>query len=225
MGNESIKKVLNFFVEFDEKPAETPKPSTARPQSIIPAVSTPVQTTPVSLSGSQEQIEKFNQHFNELWDSLNLPGPDYFEFIKLIDEIKTDQPNMDEKALLMSAFYALKPQGLTKEKLIETANIYITKINQEKDNFAIDADRKINETIVSNQNEMNRLTNENEKIRLEIIEKQNLIATNETKINELNTSIQTGQEKVVGKKQLYISMSDQLVNRINNDISKISTTF
>ena len=117
------KKILSAFVDLTEDKPAVSKPGEIKQSSISPvAAGTPQHAD----SG------KFRQYFENLFREANLPGPDYYEFSKMIDAMNSIP---DEKARFSVAFAGLQVQGLDKQKLLATATSYLQMIEKDAGNF------------------------------------------------------------------------------------------
>jgi hypothetical protein len=181
---------IDFFIEREEKkPTDSAKPAESTGIStppVIPTSFTPgVQATVTpSTSVSADDMVKFNQHFEELFDKANLPGPDYFEFSKMCQAMGS----LTEDVRITAAFNGLQVQGLDKQKLLDSAVHYIKIIDEDsaKFNSAIDgkllaeasfkksqAEEKLisvakkNEMIAQLQAEILKETQESEQLKIE----------------------------------------------------------
>ena len=110
------KKILSAFVEMDDDKAEAEKKSAYSSSD----ASSNLQTNSNGYSGAGS--EKFKQYFNTLFEEANMPGPDYFEFTKMIQAMKTVP---EEQQRFAGAFAGLSVQGLSKEKLVSSAQEYL----------------------------------------------------------------------------------------------------
>lgn len=104
------KKILSAFVELKEDE----KTASDRPIKDAPVykVSTTKAYQPV------ERDDRFVQYFEKLFREANMPGPDFFEFSKMVEAMSTIP---DEKARYHAAFAGLSVQGLDKAKLLGSA--------------------------------------------------------------------------------------------------------
>src|ERR1700733_13618110 len=112
------KKVLSAFVDVTggDKPVALTKPEN---KTSAPAeISRPAYTA----------NSKFIRYFDKLFSEANIPGPDYYEFSKMI-EAMNDIP--DERARLCAAFAGLNVQGLNKLKLLSTAGDYLKLLDED----------------------------------------------------------------------------------------------
>jgi hypothetical protein len=122
-----FKKAMGLFVEFDE----TASPAGAGQASAAAAPNyTPSSSSPAKAQLSQDALDKFQKHFDQIFEQTNFPGPDYFEFFKMM--VTLEGPIPDEKARISAVFASLAIQGLTKSKLLDTAGQYKTILEQDK---------------------------------------------------------------------------------------------
>ena len=140
-----MKNPLSIF--FEDAPEEkkdavpTVQPVTAPTSPVTQPVWTTTGTVTPSnqVPTSSNEIAKFMQYFEGLFDKSNLPGPDYYEFIKMhqaMPSVLTD----DQK--IQAAFAGVSAQGLTKEQLVITAQKYIDIIDEDSKKFMAAIDTK-----------------------------------------------------------------------------------
>jgi hypothetical protein len=175
-------------------------------------------TTPAAMSGvvtpsfsPNQEFEKFRAHFDQLFEQSNLPGPDYFEFSKMVDSMGTAIP-IDTR--IIAAFNGLKIQGLTREKLLNTAQEYLKILEADSVNFTA----KVNDEIQSKKKaaeDMQRLI-EQKKAAVEQLQKE--IADQTVALNEFNSVEGKMGEKVAN----YQSALSQMKTKITEDIAKIN---
>lgn len=208
-----FKKAMGLFVEFEEDPHKT------EPQE-SPSLTPRRAPTPQVLNA--EEFDKFEKHFEKLFDQANLPGPDYYEFMKMMDTLEVHIK--DEKARLSATYASLTIQGLTKDKLVDTANKYKEIIIQDKTQFEkiihakaekeIGQKRKdvqsLEETIVRHSEMIQKLTKE--------------ITDSQATMEKLKATIADEEGKLAKNKQGYLLACEALVKNISDDITKIQTT-
>jgi hypothetical protein len=207
--------ILNFF--FEEGATSTPnkvEDSKSHLNQIPTLGNNPTQpvlpTNHITPQNSPE-IEKFIKHFDELFEKANLPGPDYFEFSKMVSAMEELPDNVKFK----SSFIGLKVSGLTKEKLITTAQTYIDFIDADHKNFVI----KVNEEVDKQKNQL--------------IEVEKTINAKNEMIKKLQeevgahivsmTEIQSTQNKIMEKAEIYKSACEDRKVKIKQDMDKINT--
>jgi hypothetical protein len=113
------KKILSAFVDVGEEKRPAPAP---------------VETTPVSPAVPVAPMaeQRFAGYFDKLFSDANIPGPDYYEFARMIVAM---QVIPDERARYAAAFAGLQVQGLDKEKLLSTAAEYLRVLATDADQF------------------------------------------------------------------------------------------
>src|SRR6185312_16630432 len=73
-------------------------------------------------SASTAGDQRFSEYFDNLFREANIPGPDYYEFARMISAM---QAIPDDRSRYAAAFAGLQVQGLEKEKLLSTAGEYL----------------------------------------------------------------------------------------------------
>jgi len=213
-----FKKALGVFVEFEEDPKapEPVQPSAINP--IRPTPSAPIQAPALN----QQDIDKFEKHFDSLFEKTNLPGPDYYEFFKMMETLEVHIA--DEKARISAVFASLSIQGLTKAKLLETAAQYKALIEADKAEFNKASDKKA-------QNELDSRKHNVVSLEKKIFDNSELIKNLTKEITEaqgkmavLKDEIQSEEKKLSSAKTGYIVACDAIMNQINSDILKITTS-
>ncbi len=211
-----FRKALGAFVELDPKPA--PQPLYATPERTrvhrTGAEPTPALTT--------ADVAKFEQHFEQLFDASNLPGPDYFEFQKAMDALEDDVPAED--ARMRVAYTTLKVQGLTPAKLVETARQYIA---------IVEADRKALEAEVAAKTkaEIDPLQAEVDQQQMALADMEHTIRELQAMIPERRAAVDAAKAKLAQTKERlganitgYQLACTAMVQRIEQDITKITNT-
>src|SRR6185437_6683325 len=137
------KKILSAFMEVDgEKKDASQTNVNVEPKSsyVAPAPGSgsgggagsggPSASGPGSDSTAGDQ--RFSEYFDNLFREANIPGPDYYEFARMISAM---QAIPDERSRYAAAFAGLQVQGLEKEKLLSTAGEYLRVLAGDADRF------------------------------------------------------------------------------------------
>lgn len=205
-----FKKAMGLFVEFEEAPGRS------SPKDDVPS-STP-RVTPQRVFNA-EDLDKFEIHFEKLFDQANLPGPDYYEFMRMCETLESHIK--DDKARLAATFASLAIQGLTKEVLIKTAATYKEIVNDDKTKFEQIAKEKSEQDIGGKRDNLKTLE-ENIRKNSEMIQKLTQEITEaQTARSTLITSITQEEERLEKNKQGYLIACDAMIRKIENDITKI----
>jgi hypothetical protein len=209
-----FKKAMGLFVEFeeDEKKSAPPSPNISQ--------STPRVSAQQVLNN--EEYDKFEKHFEKMFEQANLPGPDYYEFWKMMDTLEAHIK--DEKARISATFASLSIQGLTKDKLVETANKYKELINQDKIHFEKVANEKGEKEIGYRKKEVQQLEDTIVK-HSELIQKLTReISEAQVTMGKLKATIADEENKLAKNKQGYNVACEAMMRKIADDINKIQTT-
>jgi chromosome segregation ATPase len=213
-----FKKAMGLFVEFEEDSQQPASQQSSNPPS-------PGQTRPSSVSQqtmNAEDVDKFEKHFEKLFDQANFPGPDYYEFMKMMETLEAHIK--DEKARISATFASLAIQGLTKEKLVDTATKYKELIGQDKNLFEKIANDKSEKEIGQKRKDLQQLE-ETILRHSEMIQKLTKeITDSQTAMGKLKTVITEEEGKLAKNKQGYLVACEAMVRKITDDITKIQTT-
>ena len=217
-----FKKALGVFVEFDDTANSTSSNSSSNSSS-APSMPQPSAPRPQAYNSplSQQDIDKFSKHFNDLFDRSNLPGPDYYEFTKMMHLLEAQIP--DENIRIATVFASLSIQGLTKDKIIETAKQYCNIIENDKAQFEKAAADKASQDVDSRKAKVaameQKIADNAEMIRKltqEITETQSQIGTLKNEIVQEDT-------RISANKGSFTVAYQAMYNKINSDIQKINT--
>jgi hypothetical protein len=209
-----FKKAMGLFVEFEEDSQKST--SNTSSQSSGPTRVSPQQVL------NAEDFDKFEKHFEKLFDQANLPGPDYYEFMKMMETLEAHIK--DEKARLSATYASLTIQGLTKEKLVETASKYKELISQDKAQFEKIANDKSEKEIGQKRKDLQGI--EEAVVRhAEMIQKLTKeITESQITMGKLKTTIAEEENKLAKNKQGYLLACEAMMKKISEDITKIQTT-
>jgi hypothetical protein len=205
----------DFFFESNESPKDkTPALSKlspsgqAKPGNVGSSFQFTIPNQPVS---SGQDFEKFKIHFDQIFDQANLPGPDYYEFSKMVDSMGTAIPL---ETRIFAAFSGLKIQGLTKERLISSASEYIRILDADAINFS----KKVQEEVTSKKKSVEETAKlvEQKKQAMEQLQKE--INEHQITINEYSSIESKMNEKI----SVYNLALNQMKNRISEDINHIT---
>jgi hypothetical protein len=168
---------------------------------------------------SAEDLKAFDQHFDELFDQANLPGPDYYEFAKMCQAMSA----LPDNAKLPAAFSGLAVQGLTKQRLVESAAHYIAIIDEDATKFNSAIDAKILGEVKKKRAEIEEKKKKlQEKIDL-IAKLQAELATDNSQILSLGADADADEQKATLKSNTYKAACEARKAQINGDVTKINT--
>jgi hypothetical protein len=220
----SFKKLVNIFVETEDDKPEPKPTNTMNTMNAIPnQLNSVARSIPSNFSNVQPQadISKFTAHFDDLFDKANLPGPDYYEFSKMVKAINA--PGMSEDMKMTAAFAGLGVQGLTLEKLTSSAQKYVEIIDQDAQQFSATLNGKINSELESKKQSAKQLTdNLIEKERV-ISKLQQELADDRLSIERINSEVIEQENSIASKAASYTQACEARKNEIASDMQKINS--
>lgn len=149
----------------------------------------------------------------------NLPGFDYLEFKQSLSALS--QLNMDEETAIKSAYATAATVGLTKEKLLKTAQHYKSILNTEKQQFDAALQKQIEQRIQGKANEVTKLKKKVEEYRAKIQQLEEHIAKAQETIDHADEDIQNAKEKIDSTRDNFEHTLQSVINQIDKDIENI----
>jgi hypothetical protein len=227
-----FKKALGLFVEFEPEekkpgswgedglPLQVKPKSSYQEKSVDPSVPASAYTTaPVTLSKSD--ADKFEKHFSDLFDKANLPGPDYYEFWKMMETLEAAVP--DDKTRMTAVYASLQVQGLSKEKLLESAAQYQKIIEKDRAEFQNAVHSKTLGEIEGRKTAVDELEKKNASNAAMIQQLTKEIEENNAKALALKKEVIDEEAKLNNNKNGYNIACDAMAAMLNSDIQKINT--
>ncbi|MEQ1746664.1 MAG: hypothetical protein ABMA02_14630 [Saprospiraceae bacterium] len=214
-----FRKAISLFVIPDDEATQkttsegTPVASVSEPTSAQINRPGDAQTT---LSGTD--IAKFEQHFAQLFEKANLPGPDYFEFWKTMDTLESHIP--DETARMKAVYASLKIQGLNKKTLISTAGQYREAVLADKASFEAAVQKKSEAEIAGRQAETKKIEKEREDKQRMIETLRQEIEAAAVRLAKLQEEIGDEQRKIEVAQRGYLAACNAMVSKIEADIEQ-----
>lgn len=211
------KKFLSAFVDVSEeenKPAQKAPTNTqpTPPQPYIPVVTAYPQNQPIQTQAPAMSNSKFLEHFETLMNDSNLPGPDYYEFVKMVDAMNLIP---DERSKFYAAYVGLQVQGLTKEKLISSAGEYIKAIDAD----AVQFNTMLQASVVDKVTNVNTSADE-KTARMQELSKE--IMALQQEIGEMRAKAEQDRLQLEASNAAYLSASAQMKQKIQSDVDKVT---
>lgn len=231
-----FKKALGLFVEFEPEEPKAVNPNSSWGDDGLPIQvknrvrqtnaydnsNLPVNAIASRASLSQGDIDKFEKHFEDLFNNVNLPGPDYYEFWKMMETLEAAVP--DEAVRMNAVFSTLKVQGLTKETLVSSAEKYLQVVDKDKLEFSNAVSSKVIGEIEGRKNSITALEEKN-KQNAELIQKLTAeINDNTQKITSLKKEVIDEEAKINNNTNGYNIACDAMLAKLSSDIQKIKTS-
>lgn len=156
--------------------------------------------------------------FKALADN-NIQGFDYFEYKQ---SLKTLLGMLDEATAFKSAYATAATMGITKDKLVESANYYLKVLDKEKEKFTDVVQAQKSDNVKQKEDEIefakNTINTKSEQIRKLTDE----ISEAQAKINELQAFIINATDKITATVANFDASFNQISSEIKSDIQKIN---
>jgi hypothetical protein len=213
--NSFLRKAVSLFVVLEEDQKTEAAQTAARSNETSPNIQNTSGPKPTPVI-RETDLSKFEKHFSELFDKANLPGPDYFEFWKMMDTLETHIPN--EQARMKAVFDSLKIQGLNKGILLQTAERYRNIVIEDKNNFEAVVQQKVQSEVQGRQVKIQQLEKTKTEKEQMIIRLQEEIAAASKQIETLQQEIAEEQNKIESAQSGYIMACSAMISKIEQDI-------
>jgi hypothetical protein len=156
--------------------------------------------------------DRFAGHFDQLLSEANIPGPDYYEFSRMIGVM---QGIPDEGARYGAAFAGLQVQGLDKQQLLTTAGEYLRILATDADQFQKTVDAALQEKVRGKETEAEEKAGRIQALSQEILQLQQ-------QISALQAEVRANKDKLTSGSSAYTAESQRRQQQIKNDIDKIN---
>lgn len=150
----------------------------------------------------------------------NLPGFDYIEFKQSLAALTG--MSMEEETAFKSAFATASTVGLTKDKLLKTAEHYKKILSKEKEQFDAALQKQMVQRVSSKQKEVEKLRKQIEEYKAKIEQLQEKIDKSQHTIDTADEHIQEAKSKIVSTKENFEHTLTSIVNQIDQDIENIN---
>lgn len=218
---EELKKFAEIFVGFDSKPEST-TPSTPNKENIsfpnsdvkqsgFPTTSQVTSSSGVTAEQCEPHMGKIFDKYEQGFESLNVPGTDFFEFYKLV--MQTD-PNSKQAYDMALTMVKSMDSTLTKEKLIEQSQFYITELNKVHTSFSGEGTNKQNKILEDKQLELSSLGNDIITLERTIEEAKKSLEAKKLMVTNIDNKYETPLLEIKCKLQANDMAKDKLVKSI-----------
>lgn len=171
--------------------------------------------------GSTELDQRSAQMILKAIESNNLDGFDYWEFKQSLSGL--EQIHSDELTRFQSAFVTASTLGLSKSKLIETAQFYKKIIQKEKLKFDQAAQNQIQKGIGSKQELLKQMEAIIKQKQDQVAKLQQEIADHQQKSGQLKEELAGAEQKIHAAKASFHNACVLILGHIDEDIQKINT--
>ncbi|MFK7808807.1 MAG: hypothetical protein AB8F74_13470 [Saprospiraceae bacterium] len=163
----------------------------------------------------QKSVDTLTRALN----NANLPGFDYLEFKQSLGALQ--RMNMDEPTSIKSAFVTAQTMGLTKNKLIETAQHYKSILAGEMNKFQQAMDSRVKARVEGKKLEIERLKKQVSDYKEKIQQLESQIEKHQATIDSADSTIQSEVTKIQNIHRNFEQAHQSLLNQIDKDILNI----
>lgn len=210
------RKILSFFINEN---TESEKPSTV--STPAPAAVAPKTTVP-NVAGTADVDRKFVEHFVDLLEKANLPGPDYFEYKQALQSM--EGLGLGEEKQFQAAWASFKAMGGAKDTNIlrTSAEQYLGILDKDRTSFLKDVDMAIKNRVGSLHDELKKLEENNTAFTQQIAELQKKIDDNKNRLGQISGEISEQSAKINANKESFEVTMNSFVEQIKSDLNKIN---
>ena len=211
-------KLLGFFIKDPETPSSPPAPASAGPP--VAPIAPPVHV--VNAAGTAEVDRKFVEHFVELLEKANLPGPDYFEYKQALKSM--DGLGLSEEKQYQASWASFRAMsgGINDTTILTTsASQYVGVMDRDRASFLKDVEKAISDRVGTLNQELAKLQDDNKAYAQKIVELQEKINANNGRLEKINGDIQEQSAKINDNRDSYDITYHSMVEQINSDLAKI----
>lgn len=194
-----------------------PTTETSQPSSFsFPTTPTPTPSPIPSYtpSVSQEHLNNALEVYEKGFDSLNQPGYDFYEFYQAVMNAGVDNPQIYQMAFMMGTGM---DKTITKDKLIEQSNFYVTEITKVYNEYVAKGNAKKQETIDLKTNENQSLVGELDLMRQQMEALKTQIADREHKLQAIDGKYGPKLQEIEGK----LAANDMAKNKVIQSIEQV----
>lgn len=164
--------------------------------------------------------EKSVDFLTKALERNNQPGFDYLEYKQSLAALA--QMNMDEATAFRSAFATASTMGLTKDKLLKTADYYKAILQTEKQEFDKALQKQVQDRVHSKQAEVKKLHTQIEEHRAKIKELEAQIVKSQSVIDRADEDIRTATEKIETTRGFFETTLQGILGVIDKDVNNIN---
>ena len=164
--------------------------------------------------------EKSVEFLTKALEKNNLPGFDYIEFKQSLGAL-AQMTSLDDMTSYRSAFATATTMGLTKEKLLATAEHYKKVLGNEKIQFDAALQKQIEQRVSAKKLEVDKLRQQINEYQSKIKELEGKITQAQNTISQADDLIQGAMEKIESTKDGFESTLQTILGEIDRDIQNI----
>lgn len=202
-----------------------PEPAPQEPISTIDMNSIIPEPSAEQTENDSPITEINNVKKKRLWETLikrNLPGPDMLELKSYSASLES--MGLSQEKRYEAAFKMLKAQypDFTKDKLLKSIDTYISFVNEEIESGRSQYAEKRRQTVGEQQKKLDNMVKDNQQIEKQLAElqKRNKELTNE--IEKLKVEITAANKEIAHDEQVFINSANSVICDLITDKKEMS---
>jgi hypothetical protein len=222
-----FKKIKNLFV-VEEGTEQSQDKIKKEEVSTSKEKDTSKENTTNNLPSNIPQSVSSGVLDQKIFDSLikvleknNMPGEDYMEFIEALQNMKNIP--LEETVKMQTVLATLSTKGLTKQKILESADFYIKVLEDEKKKFNEALKQETVKQVESKQKEIKSLEEQNKSKSEQIAQLTTEINQNQQQITKTKSLAEEASLKIKSTENNFIYTYEAVVSQIRTNVSKINT--
>ncbi|TLV03080.1 hypothetical protein [Dyadobacter luticola] len=214
------KKILSFFIKENDEPAKPVANPSAPPQPAAPTNS--VAPTVPNVAGTANVDRKFVEHFVNLLEKANLPGPDYFEYKQALQNM--EGLGLGEEKQFQAAWASFKAMGNVKDSTIlkTSADQYLGILDKDRASFLKDVEKAIKDRVGALQDEQKKLEDANTAFTQQIADIQKKMDENKNRLGQISGEVTEQSAKINANRDSFEITYASFVEQIKSDLNKIT---
>ncbi len=174
---------------------------------------------------SQNLTGEFSQKiFDQLTKAIvdaNLPGEDYIEFMEALQAMKNIP--LEENIKIQTVFATLASKGLTKQKVLESADYYLKILENERSKFYESVNLHGKTQITQKQNDIMQIEKSLQEKERQILQLQDEIKQSQEIVAKLKNDILQADSKVKKVENDFQLTYETVANTIKRNIEKVKS--
>ena len=181
----------------------------------------PATPKPVSKPnpGSTSPSQKFIAVLLEAMEKNNLDGIDYLEYKQSLESL--EKMTMDEATRYKSAFAMAQTMGADPAKLMESAEHYISILEQEKNKFTDASKNQMSQKVAARDEEIRTLKGQIKEMADQILQLNEAIEANKKAVEKLEKQKNAAEAKVQQTSARFEASFDAVMSQIKTDIANM----
>jgi chromosome segregation ATPase len=209
----ALSSIGSLFFKISEEEQTAPIQQQSQTQQ---PVQSPIQPSQ-SIVGQEDK--EIKQQLLDALEKANMPGYDYFEFIKAIDAQMSIIPS--EAMRFQSTFAVASTMGVNVETLLSSAQHYLGILTEKEKEFLTAMDKHAVDAVGGKEGQIQSIDSEMQKKAQQIQQLTQDINELQQQKTVLTNEISTNKIKIDTVKNNFFATLKTITDRIKNDVEKI----